>query len=256
MDVKKIIVGIGGSATNDAGLGMMQALGFKCLDASGTEVSFGGEGLIQLASITPPSDPHLIKLINTCEILVACDVNNPLYGINGAAYVYGPQKGANQEMVLLLDKGLQNFAGCVKECLGLDVSDLPGAGAAGGLGGGLTAALNAKLMPGFEIIRQQTGLDAILESDIDLVITAEGQMNHQSLNGKLPIELAELAKAYGINTVALVGSREISFDSIKDTGLIGVFPIVNKPMGLDDSISNAEELISETLINILNLLHT
>jgi len=252
---KKIIIGIGGSATNDAGLGMMQALGFKCIDNKGREIPFGGEGLIALSQILPPADPLLCALIHQCEILVACDVSNPLSGPQGSAHVYAPQKGADQAMVQILDQGLKNFSDCVLKDLNVNVTHLEGGGAAGGLGAGLFASLNAKLMPGFEIIRQLVDLDKVLQSGLDLVITAEGQMNEQSLNGKLPVELAKLAKSYGLNTIAIVGSREISFEEVKNKGLIGVFPIVNGPINLEEAIENANNLIQETLIHVLSLMH-
>ena len=249
--VKKMIVGIGGSATSDAGLGMLMALGYRCLDAEGETIAFGGDGLIALKTIEPPSN----NLFEGVQVQVACDVDNPLYGDNGAAYIYGPQKGADPEMVKVLDEGLVNFAQVVKECLSHEVKDLPGGGAAGGLGAALYACLGGELKPGFQIIRDQVGLDDILSQGIDLVITAEGQMNHQSLRGKLPVELAKLSKSYGSKTVVFVGARDISFDEVKDYGIVGVMPIANGPMTLETSMVKGKVLIREALIHTLHLLH-
>lgn len=249
--VKKVIIGIGGSATSDAGLGMLMACGFKCLNAEGEAVALGGEGLLELATIIPPDE----DLFSEVEIQVACDVDNPLYGPHGAAYVYGPQKGADTEMVIELDQGLRNFAKVVKESLGYDVETLPGGGAAGGLGAALHACLGGILKPGFQIIREQVGLDAIFKQGIDLVITSEGQMNHQSLRGKLPVELAKLAKSYGIPTIAFVGARDIELEQVKPFGIIGVVPIANGPMTLEASMANGKKLIREALENTLNMLH-
>lgn len=249
--VKKIIVGIGGSATSDGGLGMLMALGYQCLNACGETVSLGGQGLLELASILVPETNPLEGV----EVLVACDVDNPLYGVNGAAYVYGPQKGADETMVEELDQGLKNFAQVVEKSLGKQIDTLAGGGAAGGLGAALYAYLNAELKPGFEIVREQVGLDAILKMGIDLVITAEGQMNHQSLRGKLPVELAKLAKSYGSKTIAFVGARDLKLDEVKEFGFIGVVPIANKPMTLEASMANGKTLIREALEHTLSIVH-
>lgn len=251
---KKIIIGIGGSATNDAGIGMMQALGFKCLDKDDNDVPYGGEGLLKLHQILPP-DQYRSALYNGITFQVACDVKNPLFGENGAAYIYGAQKGADAQMIVHLDQGLRNFSKCIKSAFDIDISTLPGGGAAGGLGASLFAGLNGALLPGFDIISQLVGLENHLKKDIDLVITSEGQMNHQSLNGKLPIELAKLAKTYNTPTIVLVGSTELSLEELRDTGIIGVFPIVSGPMTLSESMVNGKQLIRQTLYNILSLLH-
>lgn len=253
--VKKVIVGIGGSATNDAGLGMLQALGFQCLNAKGEEVVFGGNGLVELKRIVKPMDKNGEYKYKNIDFQVACDVTSPLYGPLGAAYIYGPQKGATDEDVQFLDLGLRNFAKVVSESLNVDVHTLSGGGAAGGLGACLYGALNATLEAGFEIIKKQVGLISVLESGIDLIITAEGQMNHQSLNGKLPVELAKLGSKYGAKTIAIVGARELEIEELREFGIIGVFPIGNKPMTLSQSMENGKKLIKGTLEQILNLLH-
>lgn len=253
--VKKIIIGIGGSATNDAGIGMLQALGFKCLNNKGEEVPYGGNGLLELSEIKKPLNKHGEFMYKDIEFHVACDVTSPLYGELGAAYIYGPQKGADEKTVELLDFGLVNFANVIKSSLGIDVSNLSGGGAAGGLGACLFGALNGRLEPGFEIIKDQVDLESVFKQGIDLVVTAEGQMNHQSLNGKLPVELAKLGKSYNAKTIALVGAREIDIDEVKEYGIIGVFPIGHKPMSLDESMKNGSKLIESTLEHVLTMVH-
>ncbi len=253
--VEKIIVGIGGSATSDAGLGMLQALGFKCLNAEGEEVAFGGNGLVELSSIEAPVDADGKFKYEGLHIEVACDVTNPLYGEKGAAYVYGPQKGADEATVKVLDDGLRNFAKVVKESLGVVVDEISGGGAAGGLGACLSAALSGELKPGFEIIKDQVELVKHLEKGVDYIITAEGQMNHQSFNGKLPVELAKLGSGYGAKTVAIVGARDVTYDEISENGIIGVFPVANRPMSLEESMANGKELIRDTLVHVLSMLH-
>jgi glycerate kinase len=254
-DVSKIIIGIGGSATSDAGLGMLQALGFQCMDKKGEEVGFGGKALNEVAKIVRPMDAKGDFLFRNIDILVACDVTSPLYGKEGAAYVYGPQKGATVNMVIELDKGLLNFAKVVQTSLGKDVHSLSGGGAAGGLGACLYAALDAEVKPGFEIISGLVGLRTILSKGIDYIITAEGQMNEQSFNGKLPVELAKLGKEFGANTIAVVGAKDVASERMKQFGIIGVFPIANGPITLEQSMMHGKELIKETLVNILSLLH-
>jgi len=249
---KKIIIAIGGSATNDGGLGMMQALGFKCLNASDRPVAYGGQGLLELTRIIPPNAPPFKEL----DIQIACDVNNPLYGPNGAAHIYSRQKGANDSMIDILDEGLKNLSRVILSSLNIDVSTLAGGGAAGGLGAGLYASIGGTLLPGFEIIKRLTHLDKILDSGIDLLITGEGEMNLQSLNGKLPIELAKYAHSKGIPSIALVGSRNITLEMLKDTGLIAVVPIVNKPMSLEQAMEDGQPLIKEALFHTLSMLHS
>lgn len=251
---KKIIIGIGGSATSDAGIGMMQALGFQCLDKEGKDVPYGGKALELLNQIIPPTDEKGMNPFKDVMIEVACDVNNPLYGEKGAAYVYGPQKGADQQMVEKLDLGLRNFAKVVKDSLGIVVDTLPGGGAAGGLGAGLYASLGGILKPGFEIIKEQVGLEEKFKQGIDYVITSEGQMNHQSLHGKLPVELAKLANKYNTKTIAIVGSRNINVDEVRDFGIQGIFTIANGPITLEESMNQGKELIEDTLRNVIFLI--
>lgn len=245
-----LIMGIGGSATNDGGAGMLQALGFELLDSEGREVPWGAEGLLALQSIrSGNADPRLKNL----KVEVACDVDNPLVGPSGAAAVYGPQKGADPAMVKIMDQALRNFAACIQRDLGKEVSELKGAGAAGGLGAGLHAFLNAELKMGFEIIREAVNLDERLSVGFDLVITGEGQMNDQTVRGKLPASLAKLAKEFGIPVVALVGSMGEGAELVYDSGIDAVFSILTKPMTLEEAMASSKEELSKTLENVMRL---
>lgn len=245
-----LIMGIGGSATNDGGAGMLQALGFQLLDSENREIVWGAQGLLDLNRIQcENADPRLKSL----KVEVACDVDNPLVGPSGAAAVYGPQKGADSVMVQVMDQALMNFADCIQRDLDLSVADLKGAGAAGGLGAGLYAFLQAELKMGFEIIRQAVGLDEKLAEGFDLVITGEGQMNDQTVRGKLPSSLAKLAKKYDLPVVALVGSMGEGTELVYATGIDAVFSILTKPMSLEDAMASSKEELSKTLENVVRL---
>ena len=177
---REFIVGIGGSATNDAGLGMMQALGYKFLDKDGKELGTGGEIMAKVAEI---DSTGAMTELSECEFLIACDVDNPFYGQNGAAHIYGRQKGADDAMVASLDEGLKVLSETINTKLGKDIAELPGAGAAGGLGGGFVAFLNGKLEPGIDIILREVNLEKAIEG-ADFVITGEGRIDFQSVMGK------------------------------------------------------------------------
>lgn len=247
--IKHIIVAIGGSATNDGGIGMLQALGYQCLDKNNHEIIASGGHLIDLHKIIP-TQLDLSDLL----IEVACDVNNPLCGRNGASYVYGKQKGATDNMIVELDKGLKHFSALVKQCLNIDILNQAGAGAAGGLGGGLMI-IGGQLQSGFKIISNLTHLRDLLASDVDYVITGEGEINHQSLNGKLPIELAKLAKEYQVPTLLFVGSSHIELKDLRKFGIISVISILSRPIDLDEALDLGEVFLEEALINSLSLLH-
>lgn len=246
-----IIMGIGGSATNDCGVGMLQALGFGLLDAVGQPIRPGAEGLLDLKQIDLSTrDPRL----DDVTFLVACDVNNPLYGPNGAAYIYGPQKGASEEMVPILDQSLQNFATVIQENLGKEIAEIPGVGAAGGLGAGFLAFLNAELKSGFKIIRDTIQLEEIFKEEvIDLVITGEGEMNYQTVNGKLPVGVAKLAKKYHLPVIAIVGKIGQGVEKVYEAGIDTIFSIVNRPMSLDLAVKNAEELLADCIQRVIRL---
>jgi len=239
----KIIIGIGGSATTDAGMGAAQALGVKFYDKKGNILGFGGKELINIASIdTKDINPN----IKNAKFFVASDVKNPLYGPDGAAYIYGPQKGADREDVEILDKGLRNFAYVIKKETGKDIEYISGAGAAGGLGAGLVVFLDAKIKPGTEVIIDATSLEEKIRN-ADLIITGEGSMDNQTFYGKSSYGVALLAKKYKVPVVTINGSVNIDYDKIdkeKQSFFAGNFSILNKPMSLDYAISNAERLIS------------
>ncbi len=244
MKCSKIIVGIGGSATNDAGMGMAQALGVRFYDSNKNLLGFGGKELIKINEIDVS---NLNSGVKSVKFEVACDVDNPLFGRNGAAYVYGPQKGADNEMVKLLDKGLRNFSHVVKKSLGIDISNIKGAGAAGGLGAGLIAFLNASIKPGAEIIIEATGLESKMKK-ADLVITGEGAMDSQTFSGKSSYGVAMLAKKLGIPVITINGSKNFNIDDIDKEKLklfSGNFSTVNKPMSLESAIKNGEFLLGE-----------
>jgi glycerate kinase len=200
---RRIIIGLGDSATCDAGIGIAQALGIRLTDVRGKELSFGGRELIKLHSIDLTlADPRLKET----EFIVVCDVNNPLYGPTGAAHVFAPQKGATPEQVLLLDQGLIKFALVVKRELGLDIANLSGAGAAGGLGAGLVVFLGAKLKSGSEVILEAMKFEEKL-NQTDVVITGEGMLDYKSFYGKVPVKVAEKAKEKKVPVVMIVGQK-------------------------------------------------
>src|SRR5690554_195921 len=200
LGAKEILIGIGGSATNDGGAGMAQALGAKLLNSNGEEIDGSGGSLGELAHIDLSDlDPRL----KDTKITVMCDVDNPLCGPRGASAVYGPQKGATPEMVEKLDKNLAHFAQKIQETIGQDFKDIPGAGAAGGLGMGLMAFTGAKLMTGIEAILDVVDFDSKVQQ-AELVITGEGRIDGQSVHGKVPMGVARRAQKYGKPTVAIV----------------------------------------------------
>lgn len=202
---RKFLIGIGGSATNDAGTGMLEALGYRFLDAEGNVLK--GVGL-SLEAIMTIDTSAAIPELKSAEFIVACDVESPFHGPKGAAHVYAPQKGASPEMVDFLDNGLKHFADILKSKTGKDISDMPGAGAAGGLGGAFKAFLNAELRKGAEMVLDAIGFDEIIR-DSDLVITGEGKIDSQTLNGKLPSAVAQRASARNIPVMAICGRTEV-----------------------------------------------
>ncbi len=247
----RLIIGIGGSATNDGGAGMVQALGVSLSDQVGNELPFGGSHLSRLANIdTAGLDPRLTSM----EILVACDVDNPLTGPRGASHIYGPQKGATEEMVKDLDAGLRHYANMLQKFLGIEVDTQPGAGAAGGLGAGLMAFLQGKLTPGIELVMDAVGLEAQL-SGCDLVLTGEGKMDAQSAFGKVPVGVARLAKKHSIPVVALAGSadRGEGTDALYREGISAYFSIVNGPMTLKDAMDNTVILVEQAAAEVVRL---
>ncbi|MGA2547351.1 MAG: glycerate kinase [Rectinemataceae bacterium] len=235
----EILIGIGGSATNDGGMGMAAALGYRFLDADGRELKCGGGALSRIANIDPArADPRLEAL----AISVACDVSNPLTGPTGASAVFGPQKGATPEMVRELDSGLARLAAVVRRDLGIEMESLPGAGAAGGLGGGLVAFTGARLKSGIEAILDLIRFDEYLEG-ADLVVTGEGAIDGQTRFGKVPVGVASRARNRGVPVVALVGEIREGAESVYDLGIGAIFCIMDKAMSLDAAMAGAGPLI-------------
>ena len=234
LDITHLIIGIGGSATNDGGIGMATALGAKFLDAAGAPVPPIGGALATIDRIDLSGlDPRLTGV----RIEAICDVDNPLLGERGAAQVYGPQKGANPTQVQQLDAGLAHLATVIERDLGLDVRQWPGAGAAGGLGAGLKAFLNAELRRGIDLVLDLVELDAALR-DADLVLTAEGQIDVQTAFGKAPAGVAKRAHALGIPCIAIAGSIDGGLDTLHALGINAVFSLCPGPISLDQAMAD------------------
>lgn len=237
---QKIIIGIGGSATNDGGAGMAQALGAHLISVGEKEIQPGVSGLENLASIDISElDPR----IRETEILIAADVDNPLCGPQGASYVYGKQKGAAPEMLPQMDNALRRYGLIVTRDLGIDIIKLPGAGAAGGLGGGLVAFLGGRIKKGIDLVIETNNLEEILSKGTDLVITGEGEINFQTAHGKVCHGVAKLAKKYNIPVIALAGSIGKGSETLYDIGIDAQFSIATKPMTLEESVDNTEILL-------------
>lgn len=249
---RKFIVGIGGSATNDAGIGMLKALGYRFLNIEGEEVGEGGQALGQIHQI---DDTNRLPELAECEFKVACDVNNPLYGPNGAAAIYGPQKGATPEIVKELDAGCKHFAKVTNAFLGQDFSQVEGAGAAGGLGFGFMAFLKGQLESGIQIILKETKLEDEMK-EADLVITGEGRLDNQTAMGKAPIGVAKLAKKYNLPVIGLAGALAKEAKKCNEEGIDAYFSIVNSAMSLEDAMKreNALENMTKTTEQIFNLI--
>jgi glycerate kinase len=237
---ERIIVGIGGSATCDGGIGMAAALGFRFLDKNGVAVEPVGASLQDIVTIdTGGLDPR----IQTTRIDAACDVTNPLTGDHGAAKVYAPQKGATPNQVAALDRGLSHLADIIHKKMNLDVRDLPGAGAAGGLGAGLLAFLGAKLIKGIDLVIDIVGLEEAIQG-ADMVLTGEGQIDYQTQFNKAPAGVARAAKAAGVPCLALCGSIGNQTDDLHGIGIDAIFSICDKPLSLDEAMDHTFDLLA------------
>jgi len=246
----KAIVGIGGSATNDGGAGLAQAVGIRLLDADGQELPPGGAALARLHAVDISGlNPDVANM----EIVVASDVTNPLCGPNGASAVYGPQKGATPQMVVELDAALEHYADVIHRQLGKDVRDLPGAGAAGGLGAGLLAFLPARMQRGVDIVLDVVELDKHVRT-VDLVITGEGGIDSQTAFGKAPAGVAEVAVKYKKPVIALAGSVADDARQLHDHGFDAIFSLVRRPMTLEEAMDNAAALLETAAEQIMRLL--
>jgi glycerate kinase len=245
-----IIIGIGGSATNDGGVGMAKALGYKFQDKNGNEIGDGGGELNKLAKIEASG---VNPLLSKARIIAACDVTNPLCGPNGASAVFGPQKGATPEMVEILDQNLKNLAHRIEADLGKGVAETPGAGAAGGLGAGLLAFANATLKPGFEMVKEITQLEEQIQT-ADLVFTAEGKIDFQTQFGKTPFGVAQIASKYKVPVIALAGMIGEGAESLLEKGITAYFALADKPMSLEESKTNAAQLLEKTTGQIMRVI--
>ncbi len=247
---RRFIIGIGGSATNDGGAGMAQALGATLLMENGETIARGGAALATLAHITTATmDPRL----QTCTFDVACDVTNPLYGPLGAAAVYGPQKGATPAIVAELDAALQHYARIIERDLHESVSDIPGAGAAGGLGAGMIAFLHATLRPGAQIVFEAVHLEEKLRT-ADLVLTAEGQLDVQTGYGKSVGAVAHMAKRYSLPVIAIAGGLGTHYHTVYELGIDGIATLPSGPMTLDYAIQHAASLMCDATERALRLI--
>ena len=248
----RIIVGLGGSATNDGGAGLATALGARFLDSSGNPLPPGGSALARLDRIEI-DDLH--PRLGEATVIAATDVTNPLCGPDGASAVFGPQKGANPDMVQELDAALANYARVVARDLGRDVSEQPGAGAAGGLGAGLMAFTGATLQSGIDMICEVLNFDSLLEG-ADLVITGEGRADHSTIFNKAPVGVARHAQAHGIPTVLLAGGLGPGYEELYDYSLAAVVCIADRPMTFDVSLSRTAELLEATAERTMRLILT
>ena len=249
---REFIIGIGGSATNDAGTGMLSALGYEFLDENGNKLVPNGENLAKVKTF---NDDKVMKELSEARFLIACDVDNPFYGSNGAAYVYGKQKGATEEVIKRLDEGMKNFSDIIMEIKKIDISNISGAGAAGGLGGAFMAFFNSELKPGIDIITEKIELEKSIKGS-NYVITGEGRIDFQTAMGKTPSGVAKLAKKYGIPVIAIGGSVDDEIGNIYECGITAAFSIIDSPMTLNEAMDtkNAQRLVEKTAEQIFRVI--
>lgn len=249
---RDFLVGLGGSATNDAGMGMLQALGFRFYDIDDQEIIDGCGGRLQ--DVARIDDTGVMDAVRQCRFTVACDVDTPFCGSEGAAYVFAPQKGADMEMVARLDSGMVSFAEVIEKTYGIDVTSMAGAGAAGGMGGGFYAFLNATLKRGVDMVLDAIDFDSIIRG-ADLVITGEGKIDYQTVKGKTAAGVLARAKAQDIPVVAIAGSVE-KCESVEQMGFAGVYPIMENEMPLavamqpDFAAANVEKTVKKIVTNL------
>lgn len=248
LGAKKIILGLGGSATNDGGAGALMALGIPLLNFKGQEINLGGQALKQLHHVGEVPE-HLLEI----EWLIASDVTNPLLGPEGASHIFAPQKGANPRQVQLLEEAMINFAKILEEHANKDIHSLPGAGAAGGVAAGFMGILNAKLMPGFDLINDTFNLEHVItNNDIDYIFTGEGRFDHQTKFGKLPLRMAQLGQRMNVPTIGICGSLKSPVEELPE--FQSIFSIVNSIMNEEEAMANAPFLLSQTVKSIAPML--
>lgn len=245
----RIVLAIGGSATNDGGSGMLRALGLRLLDADGQALEEGGLALGQLARIDASDlDPRLAEV----QVEVAADVDNPLCGPNGASAIFGPQKGASPAQVQALDQALGHFADLCAQLLGDDVREFPGCGAAGGMGFAAKAFMGAQFRPGVEVVAELAGLDALVQG-ADLVITGEGRFDAQTLRGKTPMGVARVAKRHGVPVVVLAGTLGEGYQQLYAHGIDAAFALASGPMSLEQACAQAAQLLQARATDVARL---
>ncbi|TSO26073.1 glycerate kinase [Lactobacillus sp. LL6] len=252
-NVTKIIIGLGGSATNDGGSGMAEALGVRFFDKNGQIISKLSGG--KLNKITNIDISQLDARVKNCQIILASDVTNPLIGPKGASYVFGKQKGADASTQKLLDSNLTHYANIIKKVLNKDISSIPGSGAAGGLGGGLLAFTNSKIHSGVEIVAQETHLEEAIKN-ADYVFTGEGGTDFQTKYGKTPYGVAKIAKKYDVPVISLAGYLGTGIEQLYQYGFTAIFGILDKATTLDEALKNGPKNVTRTTENITRLLIT
>ena len=247
---KKIIVGLGGSSTNDGGCGAAAAVGVKFYDKKGNEFIPIGKTLIDIDRIDLS---HKAKELDNIEIITMCDIDNPMYGTTGAAYIFGPQKGADEKMILELDKGLKNLCDVIERETGKDLKDVPGSGAAGAMGAGMIAFFNSVLQMGIETVLDTVKFDEIIE-DADMIFTGEGRVDTQSLRGKVVIGVGKRAKNKNIPVTVIAGGAANNIDDAYDMGVTSIFTINRLPEDFEISRHKSKENLEATIDNILRLI--
>ncbi len=244
---RRFIIGLGGSATNDGGAGMAQALGARLLDSEGQDLPFGGAALARLKCI---DTARMDRRLPDCSFQAACDVSNPLCGPSGASHVYGPQKGATPDICHELDQALENYAAVLRRDLRVEVRHLPGAGAAGGLGAGLVAFLGAELRPGFDIVAEAVGLSRLL-ADAEIVLTGEGRLDRQTFFGKVVAGVAARARALGLPVLAIAGRVEVSGPELAAAGISAAASLCRADLTEDQAMKQAARLLTATTAHTL-----
>ncbi len=248
---REFIIGIGGSATNDGGIGMLTALGYEFLDARGAAVGIGAGALGKVASIRTG---RVLPELKECRFRIACDVTNPLCGVNGATYIYGPQKGVTEDLRDSLDEAMDSYAQVIRDCLGTDHRESGGAGAAGGLGFAFLSCLNADLQPGIGLVMDAVDMEKTMEG-ADLVFTGEGRLDGQTAMGKAPVGIAKLAKKHGAKVVALAGAVIEGAEKCNENGIDAFFPILRRIVTLDEAMDpkTAKENMIRTAEQVIRL---
>ncbi len=249
---RDFVIGIGGSATNDGGVGMLQALGFEILDSRGNQVETGAKGLADIVSI---NDAKIIPELRKCKFTIACDVDNPLYGENGCSRIFAPQKGADSQMVDEMDNWMRNYAEAVKKYNKSAEADFPGAGAAGGLGFAFMSFLSGKLERGIDIVLKMTEFEKYIK-DADIVITGEGRLDGQSVMGKVPVGVSKIAKKYNKPVLAFAGSVTKEASVCNEHGIDAFFPVLRNVCTLEEAMAekNAYNNIADTAEQVFRLI--